>query len=697
MCGLMLGSIRVERPGEAETARVTEDTVGERRYIPGLDGIRAVAVLAVLLFHFGVSGLDGGLLGVDVFFVLSGFLITSLLLQEWAQTGTLRFAAFYARRARRLLPGLLLLLALVAAYAAWFARSDTLSAVRSDAVSTLLYVANWHFIFSDQGYFQWTGPPSPLLHTWSLAVEEQFYLVWPAVCWVVLRRFGRRGLAVAALVGIVASAAVTAALVTAHVSVDRLYYGTDVRTQEVMVGALLAVVGPRLTRWVQGSRGSPRHRLSSVRWRQRWLGLAGTVGLAGLVVMFHTVSGAGSFLYRGGFLVVALSTAAVIALVVHGPRQPVTRVLAVAPLRYLGRISYGVYLYHFPLFLILTAPRMGLDGPALLALRVAATVALASLSYHFVEAPIRSRHLVPPRRLAVVLPVAAVVVAGAVVAATTFEATGLSGESPAAAVEARPSLFGLPPRPPAGLVGDGRVRVALEGDSLALTLGQGLGTASARWGVNVANLGAVGCDLDWASTVYFQGQATSAAQGCKDWPVTFHQMVDRFDPDVVAIELGRWEVSSRLIDGHWSTIGQPAWDRLYAAQLARAIRVFSSRGAKVAVFTLPYIAQTTDAPNGQPWDINLPARTNAYNALVRRVVARFPKQATVIDLNAMLDPAGHYESYLHGVRVRDVDDEHISPAGGMLLRPMVLPRLAALGRAHAAARVAKERSGRRAP
>ncbi len=694
MFGLMGGTSTIERPAEAGPSAVSEDTVGERRYVAGLDGIRALAVTGVLLFHFGVSGTSGGLLGVDVFFVLSGFLITSLLVQEWSATGTLRFGAFYARRARRLLPGLLLLLVVVAAYAAWFAEPDTLVSLRADALSTLGYVANWHFVLSDQGYFHQTGPPSPLLHTWSLAVEEQFYLVWPAVCWVVLRRWGRRGLAAAALAGVALSVAATLVLAGTGAGTDRLYYGTDVRAQEVMVGALLAVLGPRLSRWRLGSVRRPEHQVASARVRQAGLAIMGTFGLVGIVVMFHGVSGTGDFLYHGGFLVVAIATAALVALVVHQPGAAVPRLLSLSPLRYLGRISYGVYLYHFPLFLMITAPRTGLHGTALLAARLAATVALAALSFHLVELPVRDRRLFSASRVAWVLPTALVVVLALTLVTTTVGATGLAGESSAAAVETRSALFAVPARPPAGLTGVRRVRVVLEGDSLAFTLGWGLGVDTAHWGVEFYKRASVGCDLDPTSVVEFQGQITRAAQGCKDWPSVYRAMVDSIDPDVVAIELGRWEVSSRLIDGHWSTIGQAAWDARYSSELSRAIRILSSRGAKVVVFTLPYITQTTDAPDGQPWDINQPSRTNAYNRLVRRVVARFPRTATLLDLNKMLDPHGTYVSYLDGVRVRDVDNEHISPAGGMMLRPMILPKLVALGRVHAAERASHQSAAR---
>jgi peptidoglycan/LPS O-acetylase OafA/YrhL len=162
------------------------ETGGLRRF-SALDGIRALAVLAVLFYHAGISWLGGGLLGVDVFFVLSGFLITSLLCRELARSSTIRLGRFWAQRARRLLPALLILILGVALYCALFRNTIDVGAIRGDALSTLFYVANWHFILSDQGYFVQSAAPSPLLHTWSLAVEEQFYLVWPLVALFVLR------------------------------------------------------------------------------------------------------------------------------------------------------------------------------------------------------------------------------------------------------------------------------------------------------------------------------------------------------------------------------------------------------------------------------------------------------------------------------------------------------------------------------
>ena len=173
-----------------------------------------------------------------------------------------------------------------------------------------------------------------------------------------------------------------------------------------------------------------------------------------------------------------------------------------------------------------------------------------------------------------------------------------------------------------------------------------------------------------------------------DWPKKWQELVDRSNPDVVAVELGRWEVSDRIIDGKWTQIGEPAWDRLYAAELAQAIRILSSRGAHVVIFTLPYIMQTTEAPNGEPWDINQPVRTNDYNALVRQVVARSGGRASVIDLNRLLDPGRD----LHVVPGRGPGSEprrraRLGARAGCSCARSILPSLVRLGLPHATARL----------
>ncbi len=211
------------------------------------------------------------------------------------------------------------------------------------------------------------------------------------------------------------------------------------------------------------------------------------------------------------------------------------------------------------------------------------------------------------------------------------------------------------------------------GDSLALTLGIGLGEQARAWGITLSNKSKIGCDLDPGTTVNVMGTVSPAAGGCPDWRASWSGLVDRERPDVVVVLLGRWECLDRIYGGRWTHVGEAAFDRHLVAELGQVIDIGSAHGAKVAMLTLPYIAQTTEQPDGSPWDMNLPSRTNAYNADVRRAVAEHPHQASVIDLNQLLDPQGHYTSYLHGVRVRSFDDEHISTAGGQLLRSALLP------------------------
>jgi hypothetical protein len=360
------------------------------------------------------------------------------------------------------------------------------------------------------------------------------------------------------------------------------------------------------------------------------------------------------------------------------------RFLGWGVLGYVGRISYGLYLYHYPIFLMIDSEHSGLSGSALLVVRLGVTLAAAVVSYYGIEMPVRRRKVLRGRRLVVAVPISVAIAVTAIVLAT------LPAPAPAAPPAAvHKGLFTLPRTPPAGLVDGKDVRTLLLGDSLALTLGEGLRIDADRWGVSLDNQGKIGCDLDPDSTVNIEGSITQAAQGCANWPQTWQRLIDGFNPDVVEVELGRWEVSDRIIDGKWTEIGQPAWDRVYSAELSEAIRILSSKGAHVVIFTLPYITQTTEAPNGAPWDINQPVRTNEYNALVRRVVARFPGRASVIDLNRLLDPAGTYTSYLDGVRVRNPDDEHISVLGGMLLRPLILPTLVRLGLTHEASRLGR--------
>ncbi len=353
-----------------------------QRYIPGLDGLRAIAVLAVIAYHVNFGWAQGGLLGVGIFFTLSGYLITDLLMGQQARTGRLQLADFWIRRARRLLPALFLMLAVVVAWVSLFQRAQ-LAALRGVAASAAVYVSNWYLIFHNDSYFARFGPPSPLGHLWSLAVEEQFYLLWP---WLVLLGvfvFRHRsdktravGLASASLVLAAVSATAMAVLYQPGYDPTRIYDGTDTRAFGLLIGAALAFLKPSTSMPEQVS-------------RRRWL-TSDAVGVAGLIVIAALIwrtTQYSPFLYRGGMVLLSVATAAVVFAVIL-PASQLGRALGWGPVRWIGVRSYGIYLWHYPI-IVLTTPANGTDSLPRVAVQVTATFVIADLSWRYLEEPIR--------------------------------------------------------------------------------------------------------------------------------------------------------------------------------------------------------------------------------------------------------------------------------------------------------------------
>jgi peptidoglycan/LPS O-acetylase OafA/YrhL len=354
------------------------DVAGPRiPHLRPLDGLRGVAVLAVVIFHFSPDVAPGGFLGVDVFFVLSGFLITSLLVTEHARTRHIHLRAFWVRRARRLFPALLLVLLAVGLYALLKADSFEVRSLRDDGLSALFYVANWRFIASGQSYIdQFLGlGPSPLRHTWSLAIEEQYYLVWPLVVgglgvWVTRRRARGSMLAlrpvivVGCVVLAVASSVLMAVLHEPGADPSRVYYGTDTRAHLLLLGSALGAASAGLVA------------VAGVRLRQVVV-VAGCIGAVGLGVLFATVDAQDTWLYRGGYFVFAVLIMVMIVAAGQPGRNPLAWVLGTRPLVGLGLISYGVYLWHWPIAVWVTGARTGLDGFALFALRSVLTLGVS--------------------------------------------------------------------------------------------------------------------------------------------------------------------------------------------------------------------------------------------------------------------------------------------------------------------------------
>jgi peptidoglycan/LPS O-acetylase OafA/YrhL/lysophospholipase L1-like esterase len=643
-----------------------------------------VAIIVIMGFHGGVFLTSGGFYSLDTFFVLSGFLITTLLVTEWQQTARIRLGAFWARRAKRLLPGLLVMLLGVALFSAFLVPAGSYPTLRADSISSLFYYANWHFIADGSNYFIRTGPTSPLIHMWSLAVEEQFYLVWPLiVLGTLMLTRSRRFLFWLCVAGALASAIEMAALYSIA-DVNRVYYGTDTRAQSLLVGAALAV---GLSLWsdrrrqrgevlspddrrLLGTGGDPAWYIRTVSGRRGALAL-GLAGVVGSALLWTRVSYNDPFAFRGGFLLAALGTAAVLFSIVCAQRSFLAGLLSMAPLRYIGRISYEMYLWHYPLFVYLDAARIGFGGLPLFGVRAAATVAVATVSYYLVGRPIRRGALRSGWTVRIITPAAVGVTAIALLAATTA-----------------PSLAADPGGPkvvaPSHLASGPKVKALILGDSTALTLAIGLSTYASSYGIASFNGGILGCGITTGTEYEAQGVDYAMVPPCSghpaddQWNRIWAERVAKYRPNVVMILVGRWEVTNRTYEGHWTNIGNPTYAAYVKSQLRRAVRIAGSGGAHVVLMTAPCY-DTGEQPNGAPWPEDSRTRLATFNGLVRAVAAT-SLNTSLLNFNAMACPGGHYEEYIDGQQVRLADGIHFTFTGGNVFASRIWPTIAELGR-----------------
>jgi peptidoglycan/LPS O-acetylase OafA/YrhL len=661
-------------PTGTEPFPARPSATGKER-ISALDGLRAVALLIIMGYHFGVGWLGGGFFSLDIFYVLSGYLITGLLVSEYRKRGRIKLSAFWLRRARRLLPALIIVLVAVTLMVRFAEPAGLYPDFRMSALSALFYFSNWWQIAAASNYFVASAPLSPLTHTWSLAVEEQFYLVWPLVVLAVMhfsRTFARgiRVLLVLSVTGALASALEMAVLYRPGGNTTRLYFGTDTHAQSILIGAAIASA-MTIIEMRRGNEGmAPVARSAVARWSLVVLGFA---GFAATLTLTYTLSGTSSFDYRGGFFVSALSAAAIIIGAVSVPRGPIARVLSLPPLIWLGTISYGAYLWHYPIYVYLDPARTGLVGLPLLAVRFAGTFALAAASYYLVERPVmygtfwRSLKAIGPAAALLVATVV-VVVAGTVVPATA--AVRVKTVIPGSERQALLASKAFTTHP---------VTFMLVGDSLAATLEVGLSDRSVtKYGVNIINETVLGCRLDNLPSLA-DGNIDYAVSACNAWPTLWTRQVAQYRPEVVGLLVGRWDITNQLDNGTVVHIGQPAWDARIVQEINQAVTVLSGRGAKVVLFTMPYVDPPQVAPNGTPYPENNPVRVDEFNAILRSVAKRRSNVATVIDLNKLLDPRGHFQTVIDGVTVRWADGIHISATAGQWLQPAILPTIGQLG------------------
>jgi len=669
---------------------------------PALDGIRGLAVAGVLLFHAGVGWLIGGHLGVTVFFALSGFLITSLLLSEHEGSGRVDLRQFWARRAKRLVPALPVALLLVAAVAAW--TPNPASHLIQDSVATMTWSANWWFLASGQTYADLFHDPSPLQHTWSLAVEEQFYVLFPLLL-VFLARKGRAALGVGIAALLVLSVGIGAWLSLHGATSARLHFGTDTRIAEILAGAGLAVL-------LQQGRG----------WRRLSSPLVPAVGVvagAFLVWSMVTVQDDSRYLQRGGWALTSVATCFLLAAAVQPGR--IATALSAWPLVRLGQLSYGAYLFHWPLYLLITKDSAGVDGPMLLLTRLTAVLLLAEVSLRVLELPVRHSRLSLGGGLGTwaVAGTAGVVAVGLGTGAIVLpslppatnlpaaEAQGLPGaaqpqqqqqlvgaarqsaprrvvvQAPRAmaartaapapkhretrqalppAFTTDPDKYPVPPVPPSQ---PGQLRVLVIGDSLADNLAQGLiQWSNTRSDVVVYDLAIPGCPLSRGGERRFtDGRLFPVKKSCGWWAdhsTKRWQAMHQFSPQVVVSEDGVNELFDRRLSSwsDWSSPGGNPFDDWLIGEYGNVVRSFG--GASQLMLNTPC------ADWQRYWAFASVPDMDERVMAVNNDQGQVP-DITRADLRGRICPGGQYSDTVEGQPDGRPDGLHLSPQASFAL------------------------------
>lgn len=573
--------------------------------IAAIDGLRAIAVLTVVVYHFSAALLPGGFLGVDLFFVISGFVITRMLIIERADHARTRLRRFWLRRARRLLPAVLVLVVVVQIWQHSQYASELAKIVNGQSWSSLLYASNWWSILRDVGYGDVASELSPLNHLWSLAIEEQFYLLWPLV-FVAFR--GRRLLL---LVGglVLTSAALQVLLGGASSGMDRTYLGTDTRVVALLVGCAIALWTVRRE---DGAEREPRTDLG-------WL-LTAVVGplclvalLAATVVLHYRQEE----LFRGQLLAVTALEGLLVLCVVLSPDAPLARFLARRPFQYVGQRSYSLYLWHWPILVMVTPATSG-DNEFITFLDRVFLIAMATLvSYNFIESPIRHSRLAGYRlALTVAIPCALIMAMVLTPLGPQPTATAEAGGNVVAAVNG--GRIDLTKDPGRG------AKVLTVGDSWAKRLGDAARDVSPR--TTVINEGIPGCGLaDPAIQDLGEGRTRFLPKHCLAWQENWRQAIRLQHPTAVVLEAGNVDQLRQHIGGKWMQACDRAFDVHYARQLDRALAILAE--ARVPI----YVLTVTDWSYRDGTDTSV-----CMNRLLTEAADRH--EAQVLDLTGFLCP-----------------------------------------------------------
>jgi len=603
---------------------------------PALEGLRGLAVLAVLLFHAEVPGVRGGFLGVSTFFTLSGFLITGLLIAEREHEGQVHLRAFWARRFRRLMPAAFLGLLAIVVLGSNFGDFPQTARLRFDGLASLFYLANWWMIYTGAAYADLMGSPSFLQHFWSLAIEEQFYALFPPVAAALLALGGRRALAVLLAIATLVSWGWMFELSDSSVTTARIYYGTDTRCAELLLGGLLAL-------WLSDRRHVAEH--------ARRFALLGAVGLAASVCFWVVATVESPWLYRGGFALYALASASVVAGCI-APSGPLRRGLAWPPIRWIGRVSYGAYVYHWPIFLVVDTST-GLDPWSLFAIRVALTFGLAAASYRWIEEPILEGRLLGGWR-------------SVVVACAAFAGLGYAFSN----VQPDIDLPVLPEKP-APLVADA-ARIAVVGDSVADDVADGLAMWAARTGeAEILNLAIRGCGLARGAWPEAVGRRPKV---CDRWHRRTRPRLEEFEPDAIVAVTAVWELNDREKPdwGRPRALGDPVFDAWLSQELETAVHFLATFEAPLIWLNAPCIRRVEGGTQGA-FD---PARVRHMNRVILPAIAQRSSEITeLVDFHEAVCPGGRFTTGIYGIRPFRRDGVHFTPRARHWIGEWLGPRI----------------------